>query len=566
MNKQRVVHDTMQQLGQALHACLNEDTNQARLQQVMLLLRTLRTLGSARLGAKAAQATALVQASLRPEGISKPEAAQLVRELQSLVYGLRQAPAGVETTHPSATNLARVPQTSNASELLEEKESLETSEVATEGALKTIYLFGANPLLAHDTALQVQCFGYRVVVAKGLDHLRTLMSQHPPDCIVVDAGMEGQPVFSMEKVAEIQALSKVSVPLLLLSPRSNFEARLAAVRAGVDAYLVKPVEIVALTERIDALTQRKQPYPYRVLIVCSDSARRAHYTGILSDAGMEIEGIQTPIELFRMLHQYRPELVIMDVNASSCTGVDLTTLIRQDKSLLDLPVLMLSEASGAHTRRSAIHAGADDFLLTPITAEDLVFSVANRIERSRSLRTLIMRDGLTGLYNHSSIKEHLVREIARSKRDATPLALAMVDLDHFKKINDSYGHPVGDQVIRAVSRMLRQRLRHGDLAGRYGGEEFVVIMPVTSASAASGVLDEMRSAFEKIQHRADDMEFFATFSAGVAELGDAAGMGDAGELLRIADMALYRAKQAGRNRIELASRYQGLPVLVSTRS
>jgi diguanylate cyclase (GGDEF)-like protein len=166
-----------------------------------------------------------------------------------------------------------------------------------------------------------------------------------------------------------------------------------------------------------------------------------------------------------------------------------------------------------------------------------------------------MRDGLTGLYNHISIKEQLVREIARSSREGSPLALAMVDLDFFKKINDSHGHPVGDQVIRAISHILRQRLRHGDLVGRYGGEEFAVILPGTSATAAAGVLDEIRESFGKLRHKADNTEFFATFSAGVAELDDATGPADASEMFRIADMALYQAKQAGRNRVELAQRH-----------
>jgi diguanylate cyclase (GGDEF)-like protein len=178
-----------------------------------------------------------------------------------------------------------------------------------------------------------------------------------------------------------------------------------------------------------------------------------------------------------------------------------------------------------------------------------VFSLSARVERYRALRGLILRDGLTGLYNHSATKEHLVREVARSKRDGTPLALAMVDIDFFKKVNDTYGHPVGDQVIRAISRLLQQRLRHGDVVGRYGGEEFAVILPATSVAAAQQVLDEIRKVFQKIRHKADDREFSATFSAGVAELADA---GEAGALFRIADVALYHAKQAGRNRVAIA--------------
>jgi diguanylate cyclase (GGDEF)-like protein len=125
--------------------------------------------------------------------------------------------------------------------------------------------------------------------------------------------------------------------------------------------------------------------------------------------------------------------------------------------------------------------------------------------------------------------------------------LAMIDLDFFKHINDSYGHPSGDQVIRVLSRLLQQRLRRGDIIGRYGGEEFVVIMPGTTATVAIGVLDKVRETFSKIRHHADEHEFTVTFSAGVADMTTRQ---DADALIRAADAALYRAKGNGRNRIE----------------
>ena len=155
-----------------------------------------------------------------------------------------------------------------------------------------------------------------------------------------------------------------------------------------------------------------------------------------------------------------------------------------------------------------------------------------------------MRDGLTGLYNHSATKEHLMREISRATRSESPLALAMIDLDFFKKVNDTYGHPVGDQVIRALSRLLQQRLRRGDIIGRYGGEEFVAILPGTTASAAAGVLEQIREVFSKIRHRADEREFTSSFSAGVTELTPDQ---DNDALFRVADSALYEAKHKGRN-------------------
>ncbi|HEX7634083.1 MAG TPA: diguanylate cyclase [Noviherbaspirillum sp.] len=426
---------------------------------------------------------------------------------------------------------------------------------AAQVAARRICLLGDNALLARDTALQLQCLGYEVAIATQLEQLAALLAKQDVSCIVVDHSGRGSRFADPAGVAQIRSRCETPVPILWFASRNNFEARLAVARAGVDGYLAKPADTGALKECIESLVQRMGGQAYRVLVVGSDAARLDGLERLLAQAGMEAMRLQKPLDLAATLSQNRPELIVIDVHTPACNGVDLTMLIRQDKAFLDLPVLVLSEDKSPDIRRRAVAAGVDDFLLMPLSQEDLIFSISSRIERSRALRALIMRDGLTGLYNHNSIKEQLVREIARSKREGCPLSLAMVDLDFFKKINDSYGHPVGDQVIRAISRILRQRLRQGDLVGRYGGEEFAVILPSTSAAAAAGVLNEIREAFGKVRHRTDDTEFFASFSAGVAELNDATGLDDASEMFRLADMALYQAKQAGRNRVEMVQRH-----------
>ncbi len=429
----------------------------------------------------------------------------------------------------------------------------------TQPAARRICLLGDNALLAHDTALQLRCSGYEVAIATQLEQLVPLLAQQAPHCILVDPSSHDSRFADPACVTQIRSRCATQVPILWLAPRNNFEARLDAVRAGVDGYFAKPVDIGALKERIESFALHTDQQAYRVLVVGSDAGRLAGLERLLVQAGMETLRLQKLHDLVGTLSQHHPELIVIDVHTPACNGVDLAMLIRQDKTFLDLPVLVLSEDRNPEMRRRAVSAGVDDYLLLPVPPEDLVFFISSRVERSRTLRTLIMRDGLTGLYNHASIKEQLVREIARSKREGIPLALAMVDLDFFKKINDSYGHPVGDQVIRAISQILRQRLRQGDLVGRYGGEEFAVILPATTAAAAAGVLDEIREAFGKLRHRADDTEFFATFSAGVAELDDASGADESGEMFRIADMALYQAKQAGRNRVALTQGHADTP-------
>lgn len=228
-------------------------------------------------------------------------------------------------------------------------------------------------------------------------------------------------------------------------------------------------------------------------------------------------------------------------------------MIRQDNSYVDVPIVFLSSENDMANQLDAVRAGADDFIMKPVAQEYLVSSLSTRAERYRSLRALIMRDGLTGLYNHTAIKEHLASEILQAKRTQTPLALAMIDLDYFKRVNDQYGHATGDQVLRTLARILRQRLRRSDIVGRYGGEEFAIVFPDTDAATARRVLDQVRTAFAKVSQHAENEEFFVTFSAGVADLKNTV---DPDALFDTADSAMYTSKQAGRNRITLAESVQ----------
>lgn len=405
-----------------------------------------------------------------------------------------------------------------------------------------IYLVNDNVLLAEDTALQLKYFGYDIMVISALERLPAAIAQRVPAAIIVDVGAHGA-----SRIEQIGCMGGKKFPTVVFSAHGNFSARLTAVRAGADAYFVKPVDVVALIDRLDALTVQQESHPYRILIIGDDPQTTEEYNSVLASVGMDVKLLHDPSQVFRMLNDYRPEVLVMDVHAPNFTAADLTRLIRQNDMYLDVPIISLSNESDFAHHLDAIESGADDFLSKPIEPAHLISSLVHRADRYRALRELIMRDGLTGLYNHSAIKEYLTREISRTTRNGGTLALAILDLDFFKRVNDTYGHSVGDQVIRALARLLQQRLRRSDIIGRYGGEEFVVIFPAISASVAAGVLDQIRDAFSKIRHRAEDGEFTSSFSAGIAELSDNQ---DAEDLFRLADSVLYQAKHKGRNCIE----------------
>lgn len=411
-------------------------------------------------------------------------------------------------------------------------------------ATPAIYLVHPNALLAKDTALQMAQAGYPAIVVDSVSALANLLAPNATAIVILDVGRNMVTAQMSDQFQQLR--SRADVTLLVLSSRGNFESRLRAVRAGAAAYFVRPIDIVSLGEQIELSMRNRQPVAYRVLLVGDQSARDAP----LRAAGMEVECLNKPGDLFNRLVEFHAELILVDIALPECNALDITRLIRQDTLYLDIPLICLGEADALHQQAQIMAAGADDFLSRSASNEQLHLMLTSRAERYRALRSLIMRDSLTGLYNHAAIKEYLAREMALIERHAAPFSMAMIDLDFFKKVNDTYGHPAGDQVIRGLSRLLQQRLRRGDLIGRYGGEEFAVLMPATTAEDAVAVLTAIGTDFARLTHVADGVSFHATFSAGVAE---ARGHVAADSLLQAADAALYQAKHAGRNRVIAAT-------------
>jgi diguanylate cyclase (GGDEF)-like protein len=228
----------------------------------------------------------------------------------------------------------------------------------------------------------------------------------------------------------------------------------------------------------------------------------------------------------------------------ACNGRDLAKLIRQVPDYVGLPIVFLSSETDRKKQFSAMRVGAEGFLTKPVIPEDLVAAVAIRAERMRTLRSLMARDSLTGLYNHTTTTQLLASTIASAKRENGSLCFVMIDIDRFKSVNDTHGHPVGDQVILALSRVLQQRLRNSDIVGRYGGEEFAIILADVAVDRAAKLVNELREDFSRVVFHSSSGEFHCTFSAGIASYPTHLRL----ELLRgAADKALYEAKRSGRN-------------------
>lgn len=417
-----------------------------------------------------------------------------------------------------------------------------------------IFIAGADASFAEDLKTQLGFYGYEVRVFLDFDEFCSAVREAQDVVALMDIS---DPEFSRRATGAMKTIQQgkaASIPIIFFSVRENFSERLEAARAGGIAYLIKPVNIGSLIDRLDALTSAAAAAPYRILIIDDSDALNAYYASVLSQAGMEVKTVNNPMDAMKPLLDFAPDVILIDVYMPECNGMELAKIIRQQEAFVGIPIMFLSAESDIEKQLFAMGLGADGFLTKPIQPQHLIFSVSIKAHRSLTLRSLMVRDSLTGLLNHTAIKDRLNYEVAQAKRRGTPLAFAMADIDRFKKVNDTYGHPAGDRVIKSLSRMLRQRLRETDLVGRYGGEEFAVILTNTNKEAAEKVLNDIRKDFSRLHQFADGKEFFTTFSCGIA---DTSYFDDPAKLCDAADKALYKAKRAGRNRVETADRADG---------
>lgn len=422
---------------------------------------------------------------------------------------------------------------------------------------KLIFLVDDDVDLLQNLAVQVECFGYHVRCFSSLAEVLTEVSREIPAAIIMDLMFPEGGVAGAEIIADIQRTADQHIPVVFISQRHDFTARLEAVRAGGDAYLTKPLHISRLIEKLDLLTEGREADPFRILIIDDDPELSQFYALTLQENGMLTRVVNDPMKVVEHLVEFNPELILMDMYMEGCFGDELAMIIRQMEAYVSIPIVYLSAETRKERQFRAMRIGADDFLTKPIKPEHLISSVTIRAERMRIIRSFMERDSLTGLLNHTKTKEQLDLAVLRARREGSVMSFAMVDIDAFKAVNDTYGHLAGDRVIVILSRLLQQRLRKTDVIGRYGGEEFAVILMGSTAEQAYKVMDEIRCSFEQVRHESDLGDFFVTFSCGIASFPD---FHDPVTLCREADKALYEVKNNGRNRVQLRTPHKpGMP-------
>jgi diguanylate cyclase (GGDEF)-like protein len=426
--------------------------------------------------------------------------------------------------------------------------SARLASLASTACARVIYILEDEFNIGENIRLTLNTFGYKAEHFTRIEALDAAIARHLPDALIIDVNLPQENQTGLDYAAALNQRLEEPLPLLVLTRQNDFATQLQAVRAGAQGFFGKPLDITKLENRLERCFAQQNGEPYRVMIVDDDRDLASRYSLVLRGADMLVETVQSPELILAAMASFNPEVLLLDINMPNYGGPELAQIIRFNDDWLRVPIIYLSAETAITRQMGALVKAGDDFITKPISDNSLITTVFARAQRARLLSNALSRDSLTGLLKHADIKEQVALEQERALRSGKAVSVVMLDIDHFKQVNDNYGHAVGDNVIRALANLLRQRLRRIDSLGRYGGEEFLAVLPDCAAAQAERIVDEIRQQFSAICFSAGASEFNVTLSAGIA---GAEGLG-ASELMEQADRALYLAKHAGRNQVRLA--------------
>jgi len=247
---------------------------------------------------------------------------------------------------------------------------------------------------------------------------------------------------------------------------------------------------------------------------------------------------------------WQPDLILLDIDMPGRDGFAVCADLKADVATMDVPVVFLTAFTSFEDKIRGLDLGATDYITKPFDAAELRARVRASLRTRRLVGLLAkkaMIDGLTGLWNRTYLDLHLSRELSAARRSGNPLSCVMADVDHFKSLNDTCGHGFGDEVLRIIASIFTTCCRAEDIVCRYGGEEFTVLLPNTSAQRAALLAERLRLAIQSQSFPRNGESVKITCSFGVAELQGPVPP----TLVELADEALYRAKHSGRNRVEI---------------
>ncbi|MFW0777224.1 MAG: PleD family two-component system response regulator [Rickettsiales bacterium] len=429
---------------------------------------------------------------------------------------------------------------------------------------------------------------YDVMTAKdGYEAIRQA-KEHKPDLILLDVMMPGMDGF--EACRKLKEDAEVShIPVVMVTALSEKSDRLKGLEAGADDFLTKPINDTALFARVRSLVRIKllldelrlrdktttqmgvegQTNAFisdvsgaNIMLVDDDEVQSKQIISKLSET-YEVEWVQEPEQAVSKSQEKDYDAVIISTLLSDADGLRLASQIKSHEETRNIPLLVFVDEDDQQIMVKALELGINDYLMVPIDRNEMTARVRTQIRRKRYQEALksnyqqsvsmAVTDGLTGLYNRHYLNTHLDNMVSQSLKNGKSLALMIMDMDHFKEVNDTHGHDAGDMVLKRLAELIIEASRSTDLAARFGGEEFVILMPESDPQDALAGAERMREMVESAEFAIGNGETLKkTISIGVASLHPD---GDSGEsLLKRADEALYSAKHSGRNMVKVSNK------------
>lgn len=394
----------------------------------------------------------------------------------------------------------------------------------------------------------LESFNFRVQtftsIAAFLERDVQFYSSSPPHLILLDIMM---PDVSETQVFEFAlAMREQAIKVICLSGLSSYETRLKAVRAGLNDYIVKPVNVTVLVSKIRKSFHLDSHKPMYIMMLDDQPDVCDFYENAVSSPYLSIKAFSSVATFFKVLENFTPDIFLLDLTMPTISGLEVAKILRQQNKYDFIPIVFLTGDETEETKIRILDAGADDVIPKGTPIRMVMQHISTRTLRGQHIRYLTSRDSLTGVLNHGQIMDACANAFTLFQRNHQNFVIVLIDLDNFKDVNDTHGHPVGDKVLFGIGQLLHRSLRESDMVGRYGGEEFILLLHNTDTAQVIDKINDIRTTFNALSFKSNIGQFHVSFSAGLADAKDYKSLA---ELVHATDSALYQAKKQGRNRI-----------------